>query len=1135
MNDKRGSVQAAIGLGLVLGLSVIILVHTPGVRAKSPALPGGFVAFVGNENVDLMWDPVACDSYKILRDGTEIFGEIKQIEGKQFFRDGFVQDGENRTYQVCALTGDEEDCTPVESVAVGDVHGHLFQDLEWKSGAYALTGDVTLENLAVLTIKGNASVMGSSVAHYAITDDNGILKVVGTAAKKVPIEQVDLFLLSGTSVIEHAALGTDWQGEGYFILLQGSNPLRYSTIKKYDVRADNGTPVFEEDNIFLGRILLGGTANATINKSTFYGPKALRLRDSARATLTNSTTTGCPAEPGNLEVIDMGGASLTVEGSNLSGFLCSVIFTWANRGGVVTVRDSQLNFGHGGIWASLRPAEPEAPPANGGTPQITAENNVFRGNGYGIMLSAGASAVISHNTFLLNGDAISGGAATGTIANNCIAQNSIGLLWTAGNIQATQNWWGSKKGPKVGVLDTPGDPIVMDGEATVYYNPFLETENCASEARNLGISYVTVTQSVQDLANGKNLTAGKPTIVRAFVASIPGEIGGVTGRLTGMRGGISLGEVEPAVDNTPQMRINSAGLIDWVFEIQATKNASLNFRLPDDWLHGTVNLIVEINPDRTIAENNYGDNTFTQELTFRPPAPVKVGVVPVNYTGGGSLQAASAGSLLDLYAFMEKVYPTDQIEPILQPAVDWPYRMKIPNSYNPQENRLGKTLMNVLRLKSILGQAGGSQDGGQLFGVFAGDATSFSMLEPPAQSGMGITGYFDTHPLGLAQMAAYNRDVTGYGIPISYWYGFDVLGDRVMDRMAPEFILATQPYDIDQMWTHAEVQDALWEAFTSQQKPAETESALTYLIAQGIVYKQSQAVVKVDFAPTWQVITTNPPPLPPVGTGYCLELQGAGGTVLASHCFNLPAVENAWVDSFTVALPLSGIPERLVLKTGGAGEAVAAEIGALEVSAHAPTVHLVSPNGGETIGASLNASWTAADADGDVLAYNLLFSDDNGATWLPVRTGITETQATLDLSLVPGSASSKLRVEVSDGFHTAQDDSDGTFNALDKPPLVEILSPASGFVTDGEVIDVLGAVYDAEDGALDGAALQWASSIDGALGSGRRLLGVRLSPGVHTITLAAADSGGNAAAQSVTVIVGAADEGQRVYLPVMVR
>ena len=40
---------------------------------------------------------------------------------------------------------------------------------------------------------------------------------------------------------------------------------------------------------------------------------------------------------------------------------------------------------------------------------------------------------------------------------------------------------------------------------------------------------------------------------------------------------------------------------------------------------------------------------------------------------------------------------------------------------------------------------------------------------------------------------------------------------------------------------------------------------------------------------------------------------------------------------------------------------------------------------GLTLSGTQNITWTGTDADGDTLTYNILYSRDNGATWVGIR------------------------------------------------------------------------------------------------------------------------------------------------------
>jgi subtilisin family serine protease len=85
-------------------------------------------------------------------------------------------------------------------------------------------------------------------------------------------------------------------------------------------------------------------------------------------------------------------------------------------------------------------------------------------------------------------------------------------------------------------------------------------------------------------------------------------------------------------------------------------------------------------------------------------------------------------------------------------------------------------------------------------------------------------------------------------------------------------------------------------------------------------------------------------------------------------------------------------------------------------------------------------------------------------------------------------------------------------------PVVDITAPVSGTsVEDGTAITFAATATDAEDGDLS-ADITWASSLDGALGTGASVTAT-LSVGTHTIIASATDSGSLTGSDSITVTV----------------
>ncbi len=182
--------------------------------------------------------------------------------------------------------------------------------------------------------------------------------------------------------------------------------------------------------------------------------------------------------------------------------------------------------------------------------------------------------------------------------------------------------------------------------------------------------------------------------------------------------------------------------------------------------------------------------------------------------------------------------------------------------------------------------------------------------------------------------------------------------------------------------------------------------------------------------------------------------------------------------------------------------------------------------------APVSITWAGFDEDGDSLTYSVLYSSDGGETYTPVASGLTGTEFLWDDRLSEGSANALIRVVANDGIHEAEAVS-AAFSLRGKKPLVEILLPTDGKTyTQGQIIQLRGAAFDAEDGTLSGAQLQWVLDDSVMLATGRTgslqnltqraPLGPVLSPlavGTHTIRLVGRDSDENEQTAQATIEV----------------
>lgn len=136
-------------------------------------------------------------------------------------------------------------------------------------------------------------------------------------------------------------------------------------------------------------------------------------------------------------------------------------------------------------------------------------------------------------------------------------------------------------------------------------------------------------------------------------------------------------------------------------------------------------------------------------------------------------------------------------------------------------------------------------------------------------------------------------------------------------------------------------------ALTARQVAVTASDPQPYFLVSGSVSSSDTAVLD----PVWVITPTVTPALPPAGAAYCVEAQAGSGVALSGQCFNLAfrlyeTGAASSVDGFNLMLPYPPGIARIVLKKG------ATELAVRPVSAHAPAVTVLSPNGGETWAAS---------------------------------------------------------------------------------------------------------------------------------------------------------------------------------------
>lgn len=261
-----------------------------------------------------------------------------------------------------------------------------------------------------------------------------------------------------------------------------------------------------------------------------------------------------------------------------------------------------------------------------------------------------------------------------------------------------------------------------------------------------------------------------------------------------------------------------------------------------------------------------------------------------------------------------------------------------------------------------------------------------------------------------------------------------------------------------------------------------------------------------------------PAPAPAGSGGLLLRFVNTSGLVLRDWPFDVGMpVEQERVKHFSliVARP----PDLAQLQVLRAGELVAS----LAASAHAPTVQLLTPNGGPVpAGNTIHVVWQAADLDGDPLRFALRYSADDGATWRTLMPDTDGTSLEIAASSLNGSTMARFQVVATDGLKFAADVSDAAVQVAEPPPSVVVLTPKPGHRFHlSETLMLRASGHSASAGFDSFQEVTWTSDRAGVLGAGlqRQVPVSSLALGLHQITVTVRDATGQPATNTVAIQV----------------
>ncbi|MBV7339854.1 hypothetical protein KFU94_68915 [Chloroflexi bacterium TSY] len=683
---------------------------------------------------------------------------------------------------------------------------------------------------------------------------------------------------------------------------------------------------------------------------------------------------------------------------------------------------------------------------------------------------------------------------------------------------------------KVALAAASGSAAPADPNATIDF----QTERFAAS--------IEVTQAVQDHANSLPLVEAKSTVARLYL-----EVSGTDSPqptkvyLYGRRQGQEL-------SGSPlSMLFLAPTTVD-----QSQLNQTANFLLPDSWLQGDVEFQGRI----VDAFDNEAWST-TISLSFRPTIIPTYWIVPVNTSTVEEPVVIDEAEIAQQESYLRTIFPVPDVNFVRKgwqevgafPSTNLSANISQLKRYDRDTqiawySSLQETGVEPFVLPdAIYGirlDAGGLSDP-----IWNGGGGRVAVGGERASSQEGTMAHELIHILDTSRSGSWGRHAPGCnasGIDPQWPYidekvqtiGFDTRlpwssGTTVVSAGRSDLMSYCFSFSPPTKWISPYRWSRLFDAFANAGSVVRA-SSIKRMQADMETVLYISGEVRADGAGHLEPILVQPgiPTGNIVPGDYAIEIRDASGTSLRRTSFlvSFEDAEGKKLEMIRFSLRLPQEPEAaqfLLLH----GEQM---LDSIMVSAHAPTVTVLAPNGGEMWDGLQTIRWKADDQDGDSLLFSALYSPDDGRRWLPIAGNLSGESHSVDTRVLPGGGKSRIRLIATDGFNTSSDDSDATFDVAKKSPQVVIQRPQTrSRYASGELISLSGQANDLEDRTIPERSFTWSygSTI---FASGRQASAV-LPNGIHEVTLTVIDSDGSRGKDSITISVGLYQS----YLPLIHR
>jgi hypothetical protein len=689
----------------------------------------------------------------------------------------------------------------------------------------------------------------------------------------------------------------------------------------------------------------------------------------------------------------------------------------------------------------------------------------------------------------------------------------------------------------------------------------------ASQPVELIIDQVEITQGLQTSGNVVPLIRGKPTVIRVFpkinTLSAAAPVAGVSAKLRAFRDDVELPGSPISPDNGPiEVR---AGDVD-----RGQVDNSLNFTLVPDWYAQDTAFSAEL-----VLPAGVGDPGPDSKMDvfghYIPRLGMSIRYVMVHYTNEawtGARQPRARVADQSAANFLRSIYPADPTMITYEP---WsPVEITFDNPINELSKPTISGFALITELNTLFATAANPPD--RLFAwtpelAFSGNGLADARWQGGGHHGRvalgndtGGTDITSRWRRTFAHEVGHNTDGCGLKHPfpprrlMDDEFGYDVLRidpfNRIVMRKYPS---PSQPPDdlldfmvADEIEAHAWITPPHYMAlfcsltppdpFPSQAasvRVASTDSArpAEVLVVRGSVTRVGGG----QFFPFYRI--------PVSGANSALsDATPRGGSHEVRFFSGDREVRGArigWTPNFRLDRdsPSDILPEQpftwFVAPVDGATRVELLVNGrvvdTLIVASVVPRVEnlrvvTTAPGAVRATGRQarpVTLSWGAPAsfrANSVSLVHQVYYTCDDGKTLRLVASGLTQPQAVIDVSSLPGGANCRFQVRTSDGYNVSILEGTSFSNATPSAQ-VHIIAPTSGVIfPKGAGVLLIGRGYDdAQQIKVEPTQLEWVSDRQGVLGSGEKIVVRSLEQGQHTITLKIKDKDAETSSVAVEI------------------